>query len=137
MAYEFTLTIELSASPDQVFDAWLSSEKHTAMTGGVAHVDPAIGGAFDAWDGYITGETLELESGRRIRQTWRTSHFAPNDPDSTIDVELEPVGDSTLLTLTHSNVPEGQTGYEESGWQQYYFEPMKRRFQWLRYKATM
>ncbi|MBI3249726.1 MAG: SRPBCC domain-containing protein [Deltaproteobacteria bacterium] len=137
MAYEFTLTATLSASPREVFDAWLSSEGHTAMTGGVAHIDPTVGGSFDAWDAYITGKTLALDPGRRIRQTWRTLNFTPNDPDSTIEVVLEPVGDSTLLTLIHSNVPDGQTRYEEGGWQQFYFEPMKRRFEWLRMRATM
>ena len=137
MAYEFTLTVELAASPRDVFDEWLSSEGHTAMTGGVAHVDPSIGGAFDAWDGYITGKTLELDPGHRFQQTWRTTHFEPGDPDSMIEVVLEPKGDSTLLTLKHSNVPDGQTSYEESGWQLYYFEPMKRRFEWLRLKESV
>jgi activator of HSP90 ATPase len=137
MPYEFTLTVKLSATPREVYDAWLSSEAHTAMTGGVAHINPTVSGAFDAWDGYITGKTLELDPGRRILQTWRTRHFAPNDPDSTIEVVLAPERDSTLLTLKHSNVPDGQTSYEESGWRQYYFEPMKRRFEWLRLKATL
>ena len=137
MAYTFSLTVKLPAHPREVFDSWLSSEGHTAMTGGVARIDPKVGGTFEAWDGYITGKTLELEAGQRIRQSWRTKHFGPTHTDSIIEVLLEPDGDSTLLTLNHSNVPDGQTSYEESGWQQYYFEPMKRRFEWLRLKATM
>lgn len=137
MAYQFTLKVKLPASPKQVFDAWLSSEEHTAMTGGAAHIDPTVEGVFDAWDGYITGKTLELDPGRSIRQTWRTSHFASGDPDSTIEIVLEPEGDSTLLTLIHSNVPDGQTSYEDTGWQRHYFEPMQRRFEWLRLNATM
>lgn len=136
MPYQFTLKTTISATPQQVHDAWLSSNEHSAMTGGVAHVDPKIGGTFDAWDGYITGVTLELDPGRRILQTWRTSEFKESDPDSTIEVLLEPDGDATLLTLTHSNVPDGQTSYEEGGWQQHYFEPMKKRFEWLRANAT-
>ena len=137
MAYEFKLKVTLSASCREVYDAWLSSEEHSAMTGGMAHIDPTVGGSFDAWDGYISGKTIELDPGRRIRQTWRTLHFAPDDPDSTIDLLLEPDGDSVLLTLTHSNVPDGQTSYEESGWRQYYFEPMQRRFTWMRLKETL
>ena len=41
---------------------------------------------------------------------------------------LEEVEDGTLLTLVHSDVPEGQTSYEQGGWQEHYFEPMKEYF---------
>ena len=107
------------------------------MTGGVAHIGNEVGAPFDAWDGYITGETIELEPGKRIRQTWRSAHFDSDHADSVIEVTLAEDGDMTLLTLTHSNVPDGQTSYEESGWRQYYFEPMQRRFEWIRLKSNL
>ncbi|MGI9550046.1 MAG: SRPBCC domain-containing protein [Aurantibacter sp.] len=132
MAYQFTLKTKLPASPQEVYNAWLSSDGHTAMTGGKAKVDPEIGGAHTAWDGYIHGKTLAKEPGKRIEQTWRTTNFAADDPDSLIEILLEPDGEDTLLTLIHSNVPDGQTSYEETGWQQFYFEPMQKRFEWLR-----
>jgi hypothetical protein len=43
----------------------MSSAGHSAMTSAEAHVDPSVGGTFDAWEG-ITGRTLTLEPGRRI-----------------------------------------------------------------------
>ena len=55
MTCEFKLTTRIPARPQDVYDAWMSSEGHTAMTGGIAHVIPEINGAFDAWDGYISG----------------------------------------------------------------------------------
>jgi activator of HSP90 ATPase len=137
MTYEFTLTIRLSATPQQIFDSWLSAEGHTAMTGGVAHVTPHIGDDFDAWDGYITGRNIQLEPDKRIVQTWRTRHFLPQDADSLIEVLLEPDGDATKLTLNHSNVPADQKSYEESGWQKHYFEPMQRRMAWLAFVSAM
>jgi uncharacterized protein YndB with AHSA1/START domain len=64
------------AKPADVFAAWLDSVAHGAMTGrGRAKIDPRVGGAHTAWNGYIQGETLELEPGRRIVQSWRTSEF--------------------------------------------------------------
>lgn len=137
MPYQFTLKTTIPATPQQVYDAWLSSKEHSAMTGGVANVDPKVGGDFDAWDGYITGKTIELDPGRRILQTWRTSQFTEKDSDSIIEVLLESDGDGTLLTLIHSNVPDGQTSYEEVGWQQHYFEPMQKRFELLRLNETL
>ncbi len=41
---------------------------------------------------------------------------------------LEDTDEGALLTLVHSNVPDEQTSYEQVGWQEYYFEPMKAYF---------
>jgi activator of HSP90 ATPase len=128
MGYDFELSDVLPASSREVYAAWMSTDGHTAMTGATAKVDPRPGGAFVAWDGYINGKTVALEPGRRIVQTWRTSEFQDSDPDSQIEVLLEPVDGGTRLTLHHRNVPDGQFGYERGGWQESYFEPMKDYF---------
>ena len=61
-------------------------------------------------------------------QTWRTTRFTAQDPDSRIEVLLEASGEGTKLTLRHTIVPDGHTGYQDGGWQEHYFEPMKRYF---------
>ena len=127
MAHSFTVSDRIPATPHAVCDAWMSSDQHGAMTGGRAEIDPRPGGAFQAWDGYITGTTLELEPGRRIVQSWRTSDFAPDDLDSRIEVLLEAAGPGTLITLHHTDIPEGQSGYEQ-GWRDNYFDPMRAFF---------
>ena len=128
MAYDFELSTELPATPEAVYEAWMSSQGHTAMTGAAAKVDARPGGSFEAWDGYIRGKTIELEPGRRIVQTWRTSEFADSDPDSEIEVLLEPIGSGTRLALRHRNVPDDQLDYENGGWEENYFEPMADYF---------
>ena len=128
MGYDFEVSDTLPGTPDAIYEAWISSEGHSAMTGAGAHVDPAVGGDFDAWDGYITGRTLALEPGRRIVQSWRTSEFTDEHDDSQIEVLLEPVGEGTRVTIRHSNVPDGQLGYEQGGWQDSYFDPMREYF---------
>lgn len=97
------------------------------MTEAGAKVSARVGGAFTAWDGYISGKNLKLVPGRRIVQSWRTTEFAAADPDSQIDVSLEPAPGGTKLTLHHTNVPDGHTTYR-SGWRTCYFEPMKKYF---------
>jgi activator of HSP90 ATPase len=128
MAYDYELTTVLPASPLAVYEAWMTSDGHSAMTGAEAHVDARAGGAYDAWDGYITGRTLTLAPGQRIVQTWRTSEFSAADGDSQIDVLLEPMEGGTKLTLRHTNVPDGQLDYERGGWEESYFEPMREYF---------
>jgi activator of HSP90 ATPase len=129
MAFDFTVSDIIPATPQAIYDAWLDGTAHAAMTGcRSASGSPLEGAAFMAWDDYITGRNLKLEPGRRIVQSWRTTIFTPADPDSQIDVLLEPVAGGTKVTLRHSNVPDGHTGYQDGGWQDHYFEPMKRYF---------
>jgi len=137
MTYEFTLTTEFAATPEVIFASWLSSDGHTAMTGGIAHMSTEIGAAYDAWDGYISDKNIEFEQDRRIVQSWRSSHFAAEDQDSRIEIMLEPSSEGTLFTLQHHNVPDGQTSYEEYGWNAHYFEPMKKRFEWLKMSSSI
>ena len=72
------------------------------MTGGKAKASKKVGAAFSAWDGYIVGKNIELVPGKRIVQSWRTSEFAADDPDSTITLTSTPIeARSARSTLTH------------------------------------
>ena len=128
MPYTYTLTTTLPASAAEIYQAWLDSQAHSEMTGGEARQSDQVGAAVSAWDDYISGRNLELVPAERIVQSWRTTQFTDEHEDSVIVVTLEQVEDGTLLTLVHRNVPEGQTGYERVGWQEHYFEPMKKYF---------
>ena len=128
MPYAFILTTTLPASAREIYDTWLDSLAHSEMTGGRASMSDEIDAEVSAWDRYITGRNLELVPGERIVQSWRTTQFTDEHEDSIVTMTLEDVEDGTLLTLVHSNVPDGQTSYEQGGWQEYYFEPMKEYF---------
>ncbi len=129
MPFDFSVADVVPASPREIYDAWLDSRGHAAMTGGqAARITARVGADFTAWDGYITGRNLKLEPGRRIVQSWRTRKFTRDDPDSQIEVLLEAVGGDTKVTVRHTNVPDGHTSYRDGGWQKSYFEPMKTHF---------
>jgi activator of HSP90 ATPase len=128
MTYDFEVSDSIPASPEEIYDAWMSSDGHSAMTGSAANVDPLIGGDFDAWDGYIHGTTLELDENRRIVQSWRSANFTDEHADSRIEVLLDGDDAATTVTVRHSNVPDDQRGYEEGGWQKSYFDPMRAHF---------
>lgn len=124
MKNSFTISVVLPTGPEAVYDAWLSSEGHTAFTGSEASVEPGPSGTFMAWDGYISGKTLKLEPYRRIVQSWRTTDFPPDADDSTLEIVLTPVEGGTRLTLRHRSIPEGQADGYKQGWKDYYFAPM-------------
>ena len=128
MPYAFTLTTAIPASAQEIYDAWLDSLAHCEMTGGEADMSDEIAAEVSAWDGYITGRNLELIPGERIVQSWRTTQFADEHEDSIITLTFEEADDGTLMTLAHSNVPDEQTSYELGGWQEYYFDPMRKYF---------
>jgi activator of HSP90 ATPase len=128
LTYDFEIRAEIPATPKEIYTAWLSSEGHSAMTGGAAHVESEVEGVFDAWDGYIHGTNLVLEPYSRIVQSWRSAQFSEEHEDSQIEVVLEPVDGGTLMTIRHSNVPDDQPGYENGGWDQSYITPMQNYF---------
>jgi uncharacterized protein YndB with AHSA1/START domain len=128
MPYTYTLTALIPATPRDIYDTWLDSRGHSAMTGGKATQSAKMGAAVTAWDDYITGKNLHLEPGKRIVQTWRTTQFTDAHGDSVVTVTLAKVPGGTRLTLNHANVPDDQTSYEQSGWKDHYFTPMQRYF---------
>ena len=125
---EYELIEMFPSSAEEIFDAWLSSEGHSLMTGSPAEVDGSIGGTFRAWDGYIWGKTLEKDRPHRFLQTWRTSEFPEESPDSRVEILLEKVNNGTKLTLRHSKIPEGQADGYKQGWMDFYFKPMREYF---------
>lgn len=128
MAESITVSATLPATPKEIYNAWLSSKGHTAMTGAEATCTAKSGSTFAAWDGYIEGKNLELEPYTRIVQSWRTSEFPEETEDSQLEILLEKVSNGTKITLNHTNIPKGQGAQYQQGWHDHYFTPMKEYF---------
>ncbi len=118
----------IPASPSRIYAAWLDSSEHAKMTGGGASVEPVVGGKASAWDGYISGEIVALEPGKRIAQTWRTTEFPKGSRASRLEVLLDADGDGTVVTFVHTEIPAGQGKKYLEGWEQFYFAPMRAHF---------
>lgn len=124
----FRLEETFRAAPDRVYSSWLSSSGHSRLTGGRAKCAPVVGQAFTAWDGYISGFTIELDANRRIVQSWRTPEFPDTAPPSRLVITLKSARGGTLLTLEHTQIPQGQGPTYRQGWVDRYFEPMRAYF---------
>lgn len=127
---EFTLKTTINGTAKQIYKSWLSTQRHTKMTGGVAFVSDKVGETFTAWDGYITGQNIELEPYHKIVQSWRSNNFEDGETDSQIEISLSEGSEQTELTLKHTNVPESGDHYKK-GWEEHYFGPMRHYFEAL------
>lgn len=103
MTDSISVSTVLPATPKQIYDAWLSSKGHTEMTGSEAKGNAKVGSVFTAWDGYIEGKNLELEPGKRIVQSWRTSEFPDEAEDSRLEVILRENNTNRAGTITTLN----------------------------------
>ena len=123
----------IPARPDEIYDALLNEEKHSAFTGAKATCDRRVGGKFTAWDGYISGINLKLENGRRIVQEWRTTEWPKGYKPSLIEFTLKPKGNGTEVHMRQSNIPASQAAGYAEGWVEHYWTPLKKYFEKTRH----
>lgn len=124
MKESLVLKTIFNVKPSFMYNAWLDSNIHSEMTGSEAECTKVVSDTFSAWNGYISGKNVELIENKKIIQTWRTTEFDEADEDSMLVIEFTETPDGTTeLLLTHTNIPEGQTQYEQ-GWLDHYFLPI-------------
>ena len=121
-------TVIFKASPHEVYEALMDSEKHAAFTGGKAEISRSIGGEIMAYDNYITGKNIELVPDEKIVQDWRAVDW-PEGFFSRVTFAFKAVPEGTQLDFTHAGVPEGTEEEFTQGWIENYWEPMKSYFE--------
>jgi activator of HSP90 ATPase len=119
--------IIIKSSPHEIYEVFMDSRKHSKLTESKAKISREIGGSFSIYEGDIIGENLELIQDQKIVQTWRSeSENWPKGHYSTITLALEPADQGTLIKFTHADIPEASCKSIEEGWDNYYWEPLKR-----------
>ncbi|MDV3294159.1 MAG: SRPBCC domain-containing protein [Nitrososphaerales archaeon] len=118
----------VSASPAQVYDAFIDPRKHGEFTGSAATCTQKVGGRFTAWDGYISGKILELSKGRKMVQEWKTSEWPAGYPPSVLKLTFKAKGTRTELSMVHSKVPAEQVAMYTKGWVSSYWDPLREYF---------
>jgi activator of HSP90 ATPase len=117
----------IQASPAEVYHALLDSKIHSLFTGETAQIGKNVGEQFSAFDGYATGENLELQPNKRIVQSWRATDW-PQGHYSKIQVDLKVQKEGTLLVFHQTGVPVEFAEDISTGWKEYYWEPMNQMF---------
>lgn len=119
-------SIVLRSPAEDLFDMFLDSKRHTALTGGMpARTTPKNGGRFTAFGGQISGRNLLIVPRRMIVQAWRSSMWKASDPDSILILQFSKVAGGGRIDLTHVNVPAQDHKGVAEGWRKYYWKPWK------------
>ena len=113
--------VRLQATPDVVFPYLTQADRYARWQGVRAELDARPGGVFRVWmdaDTVASGEYVEVEPQRRVVFTWGWEGSEAVPPGSTtVEIDLEPDGDATTLTLRHSGLPDGESAaMHEEGW---------------------
>lgn len=117
-------SISIQASAAKVYQALISAEQFSEVTGAPAEISSEEGGDFSCFGGQITGRQIELIPDERIVQAWRVKAW-PEGVFSEVIFDISASGDATTLELTHTGYPDGAAEHLEPGWHKMYWEPLK------------
>ena len=114
-------------TPRQLYETYMSSQKHGAAIGSKASVQNKIGGKFSAF-GMLKGKFLVLVKNKMIVQTWRSYKFKKADEDSILVLRFEKCAGGACIKLAHVFVPDHDYADVQKGWPKYYWKPWKKYF---------
>lgn len=125
MPRTITMAVDLPASPARLYRMYISPKSHAAFTGAPVTIAARAGAVFRAFGGALSGKILHLVPNRLIVQTWRSTHFAKRDLDSTLILAFFPQNEGGRIELTHVNVADGDFAGVSEGWSKYYWIPWR------------
>jgi activator of HSP90 ATPase len=119
--------VDLDASPEKVYEALLDQATFAAFSGAKAEIHREVGGAFSLFEGHIVGRNVELVPNRRVVQAWRAVTW-PEGVYSIARFELTPSGGGTHVVFEHTGFPEDQRDHLAQGWQEHYWDRLRKHF---------
>jgi hypothetical protein len=98
-------SVVLPASAESLFAMYTDPAKHAAITGAPVAIGVQPGSPFQAFNGALTGATLQIIPQRLVIQSWRSTKFNDGDRDSTLILAFTPEGTNGRIDLVHLDVP--------------------------------
>ena len=121
-------SVILPASAEELFEMYLDPAAHGAITGSSVTIGAEPGAAFRAFDGQLSGTILAAVRPHLIVQSWRSTKFHANDPDSTLILSFTPEDSHAprcRIDLVHLDVPDHDFQDVTEGWPKYYWGPWR------------
>ena len=120
-----TDSVVLPAGAERLFEMYLDPAQHAALTGFPVVIGAESGAKFEAFEGQLSGQILHLIEPHLIVQSWRSTQFRDEDPDSTLILNFTPERDHGRIDLVHLDVPDHDVEGVTEGWKKFYWEPWR------------
>jgi uncharacterized protein YndB with AHSA1/START domain len=120
---ELRVERRVAAPPSAVYAYFTDSVRWARWQGASTSIDAVPGGSIlitMATGQTAEGRFVELVPNRRVVFTWGwTGHPTVPPGSSTVEIELVPDGDGTVIALTHRGLPPEDRALHEVGWAHY------------------
>ena len=125
MAYDLALEFILSGKPARVMELLTDPVLMRKWSGGAAVLENKVGGKFEMFDGWVTGEVLKTNK-NELAYTWRTSDWPEETKPTEVHYLLKEDEAGTKVILKHTGFPnEDEMRSHKSGWTDFFFDPME------------
>ena len=118
--------IVLPAAAESLYAMYMDPAKHGEITGAPVIISSETGSEFHAFGGQLSGTMLSVIPARLVIQSWRSTHFNQDDPDSTLILAFVPEAKGGRIDLVHIDVPAQDYQGVTQGWETHYWEPWRR-----------
>jgi uncharacterized protein YndB with AHSA1/START domain len=119
---EFSSSVDIRATPEQVFEFLVTPAGLAAWMGERANLEPQVGGAFevDIGGAPIRGRYLEIDPPHRVVVSWGVAgsiDFPPGASRVSFFLSATPAG--TRVDLVHAGIPEQRAAGHAEGWKHF------------------
>ena len=118
-------TVTFNCTPEDLFDVFMNSRDHAAVTGSTAHVTRKPGTHFVAYAGWIEGYTLDCKPGKEIVQAWRGKDWAKGDWSLCTFRFTKMTGGRCKMVFTQVGIPQAKYKKVANGWTSFYWNKIR------------
>jgi uncharacterized protein YndB with AHSA1/START domain len=113
--------VRIAAPPEAVFPFFTDPAQYVRWKGRTAELEPESGGLYrvDIDGNVVRGEFVEVDPPRRVVFTWGWEGGPLPPGSTTVEVDLTPDGDGTIVRLTHRGLPEEAKSEHAAGWEHF------------------
>ena len=125
MGKDIQQSVELPAAPEALFEMYVDARQHAAFTGSEVTVSREPGSTFSAFGGALSGRMVATVPGRLVVQTWRSTNFGVDDPDSILVLAFSEAVSGGRIDLVHIGVADRDYDGVSEGWRKFYWDPWR------------
>jgi len=116
--------VRFNIPPEELFEIYVNSKKHSAACGHKTYVSRKVGANFSV-PPYLSGKNLAIVPRKMIVQAWRESDWKKTDLDSILILNFSKVKGGGQIHLVHANLPDNVYKAIKRGWRKHYWNPWR------------